>query len=70
MNLDKRLDAHNRLKSGAHYTKTRRPVVLRYVEIQQTKHKALQREHALKQLTKKEKLKLITLVKLKSTLYH
>ena len=28
--LDRRLDQHNNLKSGAHYTKTRRPVVLIY----------------------------------------
>ena len=28
--LEKRLHAHNNLKSGAHYTKIRRPVVLKY----------------------------------------
>ena len=31
-NLEKRLREHNELKSGAHYTKIRRPVVLKYKE--------------------------------------
>ena len=31
-NLEKRLKEHNNSKSGAHYTKIRRPVVLRYKE--------------------------------------
>ncbi len=28
--LEKRVYSHNNLKSGAHYTKIRRPVVLKY----------------------------------------
>ena len=59
-NLARRVCAHNAWKSGAHYTKIRRPVILKYVEMYKTKRKALQREYALKQLTKKEKLMLIT----------
>ncbi len=67
-NLIKRMHAHNAWKSGAHYTKIRRPVVLKYRETHKTKCKALVREHALKQLTKKEKLKLVTLGAVKNTL--
>ncbi|MEK7074589.1 MAG: GIY-YIG nuclease family protein [Patescibacteria group bacterium] len=62
-NLSKRVHAHNTYKSGAHYTKIRRPVVLQYTETYKTKRKALQREHALKQLTKKEKSTLVTYIK-------
>ena len=58
-NLSRRLHAHNAYKSGAHYTKIRRPVVLRYVETHKTRRNALKREYALKQLTKREKLMLI-----------
>lgn len=65
-NLSKRVHAHNAWKSGARYTKSRRPVVLKYVEMTKTKRKALQREYALKQLTKQEKLTLVTSVTLKS----
>ena len=57
--LDKRLFQHNNAKSGAHYTKIRRPVVLRYHEEFRTMHKARQRENALKKLTRSEKLELI-----------
>ncbi len=57
-NLAKRMHAHNVLKSGAHYTKIRRPVALTYVETYKTKREALQREYALKKFTRNEKLKL------------
>ena len=30
--LEKRVYQHNNLKSGAHYTKIRRPVILKYSE--------------------------------------
>ena len=56
--LEKRVQAHNAGK-GAKYTKTRRPVVLRYHEIFSTKQEAMKREWALKQLSRKEKLQLI-----------
>ena len=57
--LEKRLQAHNTAKSGAKYTKARRPVVLKYSEKYRTLSKALKREYALKQLSRAEKLALI-----------
>jgi putative endonuclease len=58
-NLDKRLVAHNTLKTGARYTKARRPVTLKYFEDCRTKGDALKREWELKKLTRNEKLELI-----------
>lgn len=58
-NLEKRLHAHNNLKSGAHYTKIRRPVVLRYKEEFPTYKEVRAREGDLKRLAKKDKLQLI-----------
>ena len=57
-NLEKRVLAHNTAKNGAHYTKIRRPVVLKYSEKFQSKSEALKREHALKKLSRAEKLAL------------
>lgn len=54
-NFAKRLHAHNHLKSGAHYTKIRRPVSLMYSESYPTFREARQREAAIKKLTRKEK---------------
>ncbi len=59
-NLAKRLKQHNDLKSGAHYTKIRRPVVLKYSEEFKTKREALQREIQIKGWTRKHKLDLIS----------
>lgn len=56
--LEKRLHAHNHLKSGAHYTKIRRPVTLVYKETFETASEAKSREAKLKQLTRAEKLAL------------
>jgi putative endonuclease len=58
-NLAKRLYTHNNLKSGAKYTKARRPVKLIYKEQFRNKIKAMKREYELKQLTRQEKLALI-----------
>jgi putative endonuclease len=58
-NLEKRLHAHNHLKSGAHYTKIRRPVFLKYFEEIKTFSEVRAREAALKRLKKDEKIKLI-----------
>jgi len=58
-NLEKRLFAHNNLKSGAHYTKIRRPVVLKYSEKFKSYGGARKREAELKRLKREEKLKLI-----------
>ena len=57
-NLEKRLEAHNAGK-GAKYTKTRRPVKLVYQEQFETKEEAMSREYHIKQLSRKEKLKLM-----------
>ncbi len=57
--LKRRVQAHNSLKSGAKYTRTRRPVILKYIEIYRTKHKAMSREYALKKLTRAEKTALV-----------
>ena len=55
--LTKRLAAHNAGK-GAKYTKPRRPVELFYFECFDTKEEAMQRECAIKRLTRQEKLNL------------
>jgi putative endonuclease len=57
--LEKRLHAHNHLKSGAHYTKIRRPVTLAYSETFATYAEARAREGALKRLTRIKKLALL-----------
>lgn len=57
-NLEKRLEAHNARK-GAKYTKTRRPVKLVYQEQFETKEEAMSREYHIKQLSRKEKMKLM-----------
>ena len=51
-NLEKRLKAHNELKSGAHYTKIRRPVKLVYSEILKSFGRAREREAEIKRLSK------------------
>lgn len=56
--LEKRLKAHNAGK-GAKYTKTRLPVEIVYYEVFEDKIDAMKREYAIKQLSRKEKLKLI-----------
>lgn len=57
--LKKRVLAHNTLKTGAKYTKARRPVKLKYFEKFETKSLALKREAVLKKMTRKEKLGMI-----------
>ncbi|MDB4983885.1 MAG: Excinuclease subunit domain protein [Patescibacteria group bacterium] len=59
--LPKRLHAHNNLKSGAHYTKIRRPVVLVYSEECEDYASARRKEGKMKRLTKKQKDFLISL---------
>ena len=58
-NLDKRITAHNDGR-GAKYTKSRRPVKLRYSEPAADRKNASQREYAIKSLRKAEKIRLIT----------
>ncbi len=56
--LDRRLAAHNS-GEGAKYTRCRLPVTLAYYEAFATKEEAMRREYAIKQLSRKEKEKLI-----------
>lgn len=58
--LEKRVHAHNNLKSGAKYTRARRPVELVYSEICASFSEARSREAAIKRLTREEKLSLIS----------
>jgi putative endonuclease len=58
--LQKRLKNHNQAKSGAKYTKARRPVKLKYSEKFRTKSQAMKREAEIKNLTRKQKLELIS----------
>ena len=57
-NLEKRLLTHNSGK-GAKYTKTRRPVILKYYESLNSKSGALKREIAIKKLPRNQKIKLL-----------
>ncbi len=54
--IEKRLIAHNTSKSGAKYTRARRPVKLAYKEKVRTFKEARAREAAFKRLTRTEKL--------------
>lgn len=56
--LKRRVKAHNDGR-GAKYTKSRRPVILSYYEAFPTKEEAMRREYAIKQMSRREKLRLI-----------
>ncbi|MEK7614018.1 MAG: GIY-YIG nuclease family protein [Patescibacteria group bacterium] len=56
--LEKRVKQHNESKQGAHYTKIRRPVVLKYSEKYKTLGEARSREAEIKRLTRAQKLAL------------
>lgn len=57
--LEKRLYAHNTSKTGAHYTKIRRPVRLVYSETFKTLSEALKRECEIKSWPRQKKIDLI-----------
>ena len=57
-NIEARINKHNAGK-GAKYTKIRRPVVLVYQEMYETKSEALRRGYEIKTFTRQRKLKLI-----------
>lgn len=57
--LEKRLKAHNESRSGAKYTKAKRPVTLAYYEGFATKEEAMKREYQIKKLTRKQKDRLM-----------
>jgi len=58
-NLEKRLHQHNHAKAGAHYTKIRRPVVLKYSETFRLLKTARRREAELKRFSRQAKLELL-----------
>ncbi|KKT57670.1 MAG: excinuclease ABC subunit C, nonfunctional [Candidatus Giovannonibacteria bacterium GW2011_GWC2_44_9] len=58
-NLERRLEQHNNSKWGAHFTKLRRPVVLRYFEKFTTLKEARRRETEIKGWRREKKLNLI-----------
>ena len=58
--LVKRLQQHNgQLAGGARYTKARRPVALVWSEVCDSRSDAQQKEHALRRLSREQKLALI-----------
>jgi putative endonuclease len=58
--LPRRLQQHNgQLAGGARYTKARRPVALVWSEACDSRSDAQQREHALRRLSREQKLALI-----------
>jgi putative endonuclease len=57
-NLERRLLQHNQSKGGAHYTKIRRPVVLKYSEMFATLAEARRREAEIKSWKREKKLAL------------
>ena len=57
-NVEQRVAKHNK-GLGAKYTKVRRPVVLVYQEMYETKSEALKREYQIKQYSRNKKLALI-----------
>ena len=58
--LERRLDEHNNSPKGAKYTRARRPVTLVYSEELENRSAASKREFAIKKMSKKEKLQLIS----------
>ncbi len=58
-NLERRLEQHNNSKWGAHYTKLRRPVILKYSENFNTLKEARRRESEIKGWRKEKKLELL-----------
>ena len=57
-NIEKRIIEHNGSKRGAHYTKIRRPVVLKYTESFETFREARTREAEIKRLSRVKKFAL------------
>jgi len=57
--LTKRIKQHNKLKCGAHYTKIRRPVKLKYSETFDNLKDARKREAEIKRWKREKKIELI-----------
>ncbi|MES9869966.1 MAG: GIY-YIG nuclease family protein [Sedimenticola sp.] len=58
--LERRVQEHNESPRGARYTRARRPVKLVYAEAWNTRSLACQREAEIKQLSRPEKISLIS----------
>ena len=58
-NLERRIKQHNNSKWGAHYTKIRRPVILKYSEIFKTLKEARHKETEIKGWRREKKIDLI-----------
>lgn len=54
--VERRIKEHNESVAGAKYTRSRRPVALRYVIACKDKGEALKREAAIKRLPRSQKL--------------
>jgi len=59
-NLKERIKKHNTSKCGAKYTRSRRPVVLKYFEKVSDLGLTLKREHEIKKMNREQKLKLVS----------
>lgn len=57
--VDKRVDEHNHSRLAARYTRARRPVVLVYAEVCESRSQALRRESEIKKLTRRDKEQLL-----------
>lgn len=57
--VEKRIHAHNHTKSGAKYTRARRPVVLEYAEKGMSYGLARTKEAELKRYTREQKIEYI-----------
>ncbi len=61
VDIQRRVQEHNHCdKKAARYTRTRRPVILRYQEDCNNRSAACKREAAIKKLSRQQKLALIT----------
>jgi putative endonuclease len=60
-NIEKRIHEHNNTRTGARYTRSRRPVRLVYAETCSTLSMALKREAEIKKLSRVQKLRLISI---------
>lgn len=57
--LERRLEEHNSSSFGAKYTRARRPVSLAFFENAESRSAASIREHAIKKMTRSQKLALL-----------
>ena len=57
--VSRRIDEHNAGARGAKYTRSRRPVQLRYTRTYEDQSSALKAEHKFKKLTRKQKKEII-----------